>query len=187
VASARFRRLTLDAAAWVEIGDWTRRDDELGRTLRQRPAAAAAAGELRRRSKRIRKEGARLGGLDARQRHKLRIRTKKLRYACEFFTGAFPGKKASRRREKFIAKLRQLQDALGDLNDIVVHEGLAQRVIARTNGTGKPGPRRGRGAKEAFAAGRLSGREEARFAPVMQIAEQAADGFARAAPFWSWA
>jgi hypothetical protein len=45
--------------------------------------------------------------------------------------------------------------------------------------------RGGRAAKKAFAAGRLSGREEARIAAVLKEAEQAYAAFAEAKSFWS--
>ena len=51
VESTRFRGLMLDAAAWIEVGDWTRNSDNLTRLLREQPIAAAAAEELRRRWK----------------------------------------------------------------------------------------------------------------------------------------
>lgn len=180
IASARFRRLILDATAWVEIGDWTRNGNQSARTLRKRQVARAAAAELRRRSKKIRKQGARLAELDARTRHKLRIKAKKLRYGCEFFASVFAGKKTRRQREKFIARLKTLQDALGELNDITVHEGLAKRTLNSAGAAKRP-----RRAKKAFAAGRLSGREEARFAPVLQAAVRAHKDFAKAKPFWT--
>ena len=75
-----------------------------------------------RRFRKIRKQGKKLARLDARSRHKLRIQAKKVRYASEFFADLFPGKKASRRRAKFLSALERLQDCLGDLNDIAVHE-----------------------------------------------------------------
>ena len=71
--------------------------------LRERPIVAAAADELRRRWKKIMKVGAQLHALDPQRRHKMRIQAKKLRYASEFFAGAFPGKKATRRRKNFVA------------------------------------------------------------------------------------
>ena len=43
----------------------------------------------------------------------------------------------------------------------------------------------GRAAKKAFAAGRLSGREEARIAAVLKEAEQAYAAFPEAKSFWS--
>ena len=93
----------------------------------------------------------------------------------------FPGKKAARRRKEFIATLERLQDTLGDLNDISVHEGLTER-LADAQETG--GKRKSRSANKAFAAGRLSGREEARIAAVLKDAERAYARFAKAKPFW---
>jgi triphosphatase len=179
-ASARFRRLMLDALAWIESGDWTRNDKRL---IRERPAAVAAAAELKRRARKIRKQGKHLADLDPRRRHKLRVKAKQLRYGCEFFAGAFPGKKRSRRRTRFVGKLKRLQGALGDLNDIVVHRELAeQSVMAQSTVLGRHRRRRTR---KAFAAGRLAGREEARFASTISHAERAYAAFAQAKPFWS--
>jgi triphosphatase len=182
IQSTRFRDLVLDTAGWIEAGGWTRSTDDLTRSLREQPIAAAAADELRRRWKKILKAGAQLDELDPQRRHKMRIQAKKLRYASEFFSGAFPGKKAMRRRKGFVAGLEKLQDALGDLNDIAVHEGLSERIVDAQDATGKQ--REGR-AKKAFAAGRLSGREEARIASVLKDAERAYRAFAKAKPFWS--
>ena len=181
VESARFRGLMIDTAAWIEAGDWSRNADDGPCTLRQKPIAALAADELSRRWKTILKRGVRIKDLDAQRRHKLRIQAKKLRYASEFFAGAFPGKKPRQCREDFLTGLERLQDALGDLNDITVHEGLTERIAdtQETNGKG----RRGR-AKKAFAAGRLAGREEARVASVLKDAQHAYRVFAKTKPFW---
>src|SRR5262249_31437492 len=127
IESNRFRGLVLDTAGWIEAGDWTRSTDDPTRLLREQPTAPAAAAELRRRWKKVLKAGAQLDELEPPRRHKMRIQAKKLRYASEFFAGAFPGKKAMRRRKEFVAGLEKLQDALGDLNDITVHEGLSER------------------------------------------------------------
>ena len=180
VASARYRDLVLDTAAWIEAGAWTRNDDV--RALRERSIATVAAKELRRRCKKIRKQGRKLATLDARHRHQLRIKVKKIRYAADFFGAVFPGKKSSRRLEKFVAKLKKLQDALGDLNDIMVHERLSKRMAVLPDGPGRH--RRKARISKAFAAGRLSGREEERFAAVMRQAEKACDAFADVKPFW---
>ena len=182
VESTRFRGLVLDTAGWIEAGDWTRSTDGLTRSLREQPVVPAAAGEIRRRRKKILKAGARLDELDPERRHKLRIQAKKLRYASEFFADAFPGKKAVRRRTSFVAGLEKLQDALGDLNDIAVHEGLSERIVDGRDASGKE--REGHVSK-AFAAGRLSGREEARMASVLKDAERAYRAFAKTKPFWS--
>ena len=80
-----------------------------------------------------------------------------------------------------MAGLEKLQDALGDLNDIAVHERLSERIVDAQDASGKQ--REGR-AKKAFAAGRLSGREEARIASVLKDAQLAYHSFAKAKPFW---
>jgi len=175
VASARFRTLTFDVAAWLETGRWVKPSDELVRARGDAPAETFAADELDRRWRKIRKQGKRLAELDARRRHRLRIRTKKMRYAAEFFTDLFSGKRATKRREKFLRALERLQDGLGDLNDIAVHE----KLIA---GMGTRRPRNGR--KRAFAAGLLTGREDARFDSAAAAAVAAYDKFARRKPFW---
>jgi hypothetical protein len=68
------------------------------------------------------------------------------------------------------------------LNDIAVHEGLTERIVDARGAGGKQ--REGR-AKKAFAAGRLSGREEARIASVLKDAERAYRAFSKANPFWA--
>jgi len=181
VESTRFRDLVLDVAGWIEAGEWTRSTDDFVRLLREQPIVPAAADELRRRWKKILKAGAQLDELDPQRRHKMRIQAKKLRYASEFFGGAFPGKKAMRRRKDFVVGLEKLQDALGDLNDIAVHEGLSEQIVDAQDASGKQHEDR---AKKAFAAGRLSGREEARIASVLKDAQLAYHAFAKAKPFW---
>ena len=81
-----------------------------------------------------------------------------------------------------MAGLESLQGALGDLNDIAVHEELAERIVVAQDASGK---QRGGRAEKAFAAGRLSGREKARIASVLKNAERAYRLFAEAKPFWS--
>jgi hypothetical protein len=76
--------------------------------------------------------------------------------------------------------LEQLQDALGELNDIAVHESLSARMLEANDAKST----RDR-AKKAFAAGRLSGREEARVASVLKRAQHAYRSFAEAKPYWA--
>jgi inorganic triphosphatase YgiF len=175
VESLRFRDLALDTAAWIETGDWTHNPDDAASMLRRRRFAAVAADQLRRRWKKSLKSGKHLDALDPQHRHKLRIQAKKLRYAAEFFGPAFPHKKSMRRRKDFIGSLQQLQDALGELNDIAVNEKLLQRLGGSTRHGGRM--------RKAFV-GRLSAREEARISPVLKEAERAYAAFAKMKPFW---
>jgi triphosphatase len=140
----------------------------------------SAVEQLTRRFRKIRKQGKKLARLDARSRHKLRIQAKKVRYASEFFADLFPGKKASRRRAKFLSALGRLQDCLGDLNDIAVHE---DRITAIADRRGQGRRRRG-SPKRAFAAGLLTGREDARLDTVLASASEAHAALAKIKPFW---
>ena len=124
VRSDRFRTLLLDVAEWVEAGSWTR--DKSLRKRREETVVEHAAALLARGRKRIREKGAELRALDVRQRHKLRIRAKNLRYAVEFFAGVFPGEENATRREAALTALKDLQDQLGALNDLAEREALVK-------------------------------------------------------------
>ncbi len=119
VRSKRFRRTLLNVAEWVETRRWTR-----ARAGAERPIKEHAADVLAKFRKQIRKKGRDLHELDARARHKLRIRAKKLRYMIEFFGGVFPGHKNVKRRQAALNSLKTLQDTLGSLNDIAARKAL---------------------------------------------------------------
>jgi triphosphatase len=176
VQSTRSRALTLDIAAWLEAGDWTRLRDDLVRDLGDMPIEVSAARQLSRRWKKIRRRGKAIARLDAKSRHKLRIQTKKVRYAAEFFGNLFPGKRAAKRRKRFLPALEALQDALGDLNDIAVHEELISATGMR---------RRRAGRKRAFAAGVLMGHEDARLDAALAAAVGAYADLAKVKRFWA--
>jgi len=180
VRSERFRHLLLTLAAWLEIGDWRHPRTDLLRESGDTPIARSAAEQLRRRSKKIRKRGRLLSKLDQHGRHRLRIQAKKLRYAAEFFETVFPGKKASKLRTAFLSALEDMQDCLGDLNDIAVHENLTAHIATNPapNKHANDLPRR------AFAAGVLTGREDARLHSVLAAAVASAKTFTKAKPFW---
>ena len=81
VTSARFRALTLDTDAWLEVGHWTEPKDDLLRERGDIPVEVFAAEQLALRFRKARKRGKQLEKLSAHKRHKLRIQVKKLRYA----------------------------------------------------------------------------------------------------------
>lgn len=176
VQSPRFRTLMLDVAAWLEAGHWTAPQDDLVRDQGAVPVVDFAGDWLSRRWRKLRKKGKALAELDPASRHKLRIHAKKLRYAAEFFAGLFASKRAGeKRRKRFLAALEALQDSLGDLNDIAVHE---RRIPAMGIDRQKPNPNR------AFAAGLLTGRENARIEVAMKSATEAYAVLAKRKPFW---
>lgn len=132
--SPRFRRTMLQSAAWIEAGDWTRSDDSEVRLLRDQPVADRAAGELARRWKRVVKRAKRLGELDPEARHRVRIEIKKLRYGAEFFQGLYPRQRARTRRKDALDALQQLQELLGELNDIAVGGDLLGSEVEQSQG-----------------------------------------------------
>jgi CHAD domain-containing protein len=172
--------LLLNVATWLEIGEWRHPRVELLRELGDMPIAISAATQLRRLSKKIRKRGQLLTKFDPHQRHKLRIQAKQLRYATDFFETVFSGKKASKSRKAFLSALEDLQDRLGDLNDIAVHENLIADIpkSSAPKAQAKSRPQR------AFAAGVLMGHGDARLNFVLAAAVASCETFAQAKPFW---
>jgi inorganic triphosphatase YgiF len=172
VGSERYRALMLDTLRWLESGDWATCGDKDARARRERSARAFAREEIGRRVKKAREKAKHLADLDPRQRHKLRIAIKKLRYAGDFFESLFLRRKAAKRLRRFEGRLKKLQDRLGALNDIAVHQRLA-RDLAGENGR-----------KRALTVGVVAGREQCRIEPLRAAAVKAADKFRRARPYW---
>ena len=177
VRSQRFAHAVLDGAEWIEIGAWTSTDDPMLRLRRERSIEPHAAAELARRRKKIRKRGQDLRKLEDEQRHKLRIRAKKLRYGIEFFTSVFPDKKNEERREAALSALKDLQSGLGGLNDIAAREKLMSEM---GNASGKEAP----ASRVPFVAGVIYGSEQARTDDLLQVAVKAHQEFSDVKAFW---
>ncbi|HWF78339.1 MAG TPA: CHAD domain-containing protein [Caulobacteraceae bacterium] len=170
VESERFRRLLIDLLIWIETGPWTAA--EAVAQERERSIDRFAARELSKRQGKIARRGKALRELDPPARHKLRIEAKKLRYAADVF-GALFGH--ARRAQAFVQALKDVQDTLGELNDIVVGERLAHEAAA------SPGRAE---TDSAFVAGRITGAQQARVGPLTDRAEAALKAFRDAKVFW---
>jgi CHAD domain-containing protein len=92
---------------------------------------------LERADRKALKEGAGIDWSKPRKRHALRILLRRLRYACEFLRGAFPERDA----EPLIRRLKDLQDLLGDLNDLEVARRLSAELPRKAL---RPGAKRAR-------------------------------------------
>jgi triphosphatase len=119
-SSEAFRAALLDIAAWIETGDWARKNAKLA----EAPVRPYALKELARLRRGVKSKGRGLRQLSSAKRHRLRIRAKRLRYATEFFAATFPGKESETRRKESLAALEAMQDALGLLNDMATRKGL---------------------------------------------------------------
>lgn len=173
VRSDRFRNAVLDLAEWVEIGPWAAADDAEREERRTRAIAEHAKKQLARLRKRIKGKGENLRHRSVRQRHKLRIRAKRLRYATEFFASTFPDERSAKRRAESLSALKDLQDALGGLNDLATrHTLIARGGEGEADGPQKPTPTNG-----LPAAGTPGD-------TLLRAAEQAYARFVRAKAFW---
>jgi CHAD domain-containing protein len=109
--SGRFRRLMLDLVGWAAAGQW-----------RETPRAAKPLRPfVDRRIDRLWSKicaSDNVADMGDKQRHRLRIGMKKLRYALEF-TEALHRRKPLRKK-KFAKTAKDLQDSLGQLHDAVV-------------------------------------------------------------------
>jgi len=127
LAERRLPALILDLVAWSQVGDWRRQD------MARQPIEAFAQARLDRAWKRVRRQGKALATLAVEDRHRLRIEAKKLRYASEFFAGLAP-RNRRRQQKLFTGHLRNLQELLGELNDIETRRQLAPQLFEAGDG-----------------------------------------------------
>ena len=180
VQSDRFRTLVLDTAEWVEAGPWSKSEDPVMRARREMSIEIYAAEQLSQRRKKIRRRGAKIGNLSPEQLHRLRIQGKKTRYAVEFFSSLYQGKKSAKRFKIIKSSLMQLQNCLGGINDVTTRKALCTDIIAR--------PGRGLTTEQnrhrAFAAGLIIGDQQAQIQQLLDRARKAYSRFDNAKIFW---
>jgi triphosphatase len=162
--SVRFRALMIDLTAWIETGGWLA--DAPRAELRQAPARAYAVHMLEERRRKLVKRGRDLAHLDDAARHDVRIEAKKLRYTSEAFGSLFPQKATAR----FVARMKDLQEELGALNDLTLAEGLLRRVELSP--------------QAAFAAGQVAGVQTCDKPRRLKAAAQQLRRLSRAERFW---
>lgn len=155
VEMPRFRRLLIETLEWLETRKPVR-DDNTQTSIEQ-----FAADVLDRRIRKARKQGRRLKELSAEERHKLRIKIKKIRYALEFFESLYADKDR-KQLARLEARLKKIQSALGALNDAIAHEGMARKAALAA-------PRQNTRAR-AFTSGILVGQEREAAKGLVQAA-----------------
>ncbi len=125
--SQRYQRLTLMLSAWLVAEPGLKQADDAMLAAFRAPAAEFAGAVLERRYERVRKRGRKLRQLPAAELHRLRIAIKKLRYAVDFFSTLYDGKRV----QEMLARLTRLQDILGAMNDAATVAGLMQGLGAK--------------------------------------------------------
>src|SRR5262249_32539049 len=160
IASARYRLLILNTLEWIEDGAWLK----LRPTLRSQRIRPFAARLFAHRIAKARKRAKEISKLSVHDRHKLRIAMKKLRYSIYFFESLFDGHVGKKALSRYKDCLADLQDSLGALNDIAVH----QRMVTRLRNdieSRKSEP-------VAFAAGAVVGTERSETEKLLAAAEK---------------
>ena len=120
VQSARFTQVLLSVNGWLHGRQWRAAGALPQRSPLARRGAKSCLPLLGKAEKRLRRRIAGFDGKDPQQRHRIRIAAKKARYGAEFFRDLLPAKPVKR----YVARLSDLQDRLGLLNDFAVADGL---------------------------------------------------------------
>ena len=98
---------------------------------RETPVGRIAGPMLRKRHRKWLKAGRNFATLEEQQRHRVRIATKKLRYACDFFHALYPAEAA----RPYIRRLAKLQKHLGRYNDLTVSAHLTADLLSDNDAT----------------------------------------------------
>jgi len=112
VGSPAYQETLVRTLRWIEEAPWRTTDQ---------PLAGFAADALDRLHRKMVKSARRVDWSNAADRHALRIRVKRLRYAVDAFADCFAEPPA----RQYLAALERLQDDFGELNDIAV----ARRLV----------------------------------------------------------
>ena len=120
------QRLLLRFAIWMN-GEYWRQADW------QAPSAVPTVGEfaarsLRRLARQFERSCLHLDTFDAPRLHLLRIAAKKLRYSAESFAELYGRKKSA----SYLAALSEVQEVLGQVNDVAVAHRLLDELVADT-------------------------------------------------------
>ncbi|MDP2694716.1 MAG: CHAD domain-containing protein [Gallionella sp.] len=115
------QRLILRFALWMNGAYWQPPQGETVPLVHD-----FATRRLRKLAKRFAQAGRQLDTLDNVRLHALRILAKKLRYSAEFFAALYDRQKTG----SFLAALSEVQDVLGQINDVAVAHRLLDELAA---------------------------------------------------------
>jgi len=177
VSSTEFSVFLDDVAAAAETHSWVSK--ALGSTAYKAhfavdaPVRPTAARMLDEHLIRVSKRGRHMRTLDERDRHRLRIALKKLRYAAEFFAPLYKKKHV----RKYLRRLKELLEDLGALNDVVTVRATLTRLTQEDSGK-RLNP------DICFAAGMINGWHSQRAHTLGESAVRHWEKFKKIDPFW---
>ena len=171
--SQEFTSFLLDLAAAAETRVWRQGAGPAQIAAFMRPAEEFAREALHKRERNARKRARHLAKLNTKQRHRLRIALKKLRYTVEFFSPLFATKDVT----KYLRKLSAAQDVFGAMNDAATANHILDLVLESTSSEQSTILREG----AAF----VDGWHQARIAPAWRDAKARWKKLAKSKPFWA--
>ncbi len=130
IRSQRYTRFLLRISGWLGRRGWREQGLNEAAAHLFDPVADFSTALISATHGKVRKKGRHFAKLSAADRHRLRIKCKKLRYTVDFFSSLYPPKTV----EPFTATLSKLQDDLGYLNDVSVAAELIERLAKSTRG-----------------------------------------------------
>lgn len=135
IISRRYRTLTHDISVWIENETQSPVHPQQPTSRHSPSLTTYAVRRLHRWHKKLLKMSDTIEEMNASQRHQLRIRSKRLRYAIEFFGSLFSGQDMSKLKA-LLKSLRKIQKCLGHLNDAEQGRSIAINLAAvdRNNG-----------------------------------------------------
>jgi CHAD domain-containing protein len=171
LTSDRFRAFALRAVEWAD-----------GRCISDEHAdgkACAVVAEGLSRQKRKMRTGRHLDELDPAQRHKLRLRAKRMRYATELTRGLFDGKRNAPSIDRSLVALERLQTALGELNDQAGWKEMLDSAAEKARRTRRAPPAR-------LLVRQLLARDgQSEAGVLLKTSVKAYRAFARSEKFWA--
>ncbi len=127
ILSRRYTISMFRLLRWFEASGWRRHSASDDPNPMTSPIGEIAPHVLDRRRRKVRQRGKGFASLAPRERHKLRIAVKKLRYTIELFGGLFDNDEL----EQFARRLKRLQGDLGYANDVRVAHEFITELFAR--------------------------------------------------------
>jgi len=129
LGSSRYAQLVLRLTGFLETEGWLPRP-VTGYHPLIKPLRIHAGGLLSRPYRKLRKDGENLAEMEMEDRHVVRIRLKKLRYAVDFLQNLYPGNET----RKFLKNLQKLQDQFGYLNDVAQIRHMIEELFEHHDG-----------------------------------------------------
>jgi inorganic triphosphatase YgiF len=167
--SPRYTRSMLELSRWLASRGWRAQPVSEGSALLMAPIGRLAPELLARRDRKLKKRAKLFDELDLKQRHRVRIAVKKLRYATDLLGSLFESDEVG----TFVRRLKPLQDELGHVNDVRTAGDLAGELSRPVDG---PGVER--------AAGIVLGWHERGLFEHEQKLRKRMRRFKKARPFW---